>query len=113
MKECAHDYVTYFLKQNKTVEIEMKDTTTRYTNDVIATVAFGIKCDSINEQTNEFYMMGKKATNFSALRGLRFFAFSTFPGFCKVLAIRYYYIYRCLTKQYNFHKYNKSILPKN
>ncbi|KAK9752568.1 Cytochrome P450 [Popillia japonica] len=45
MTECADNYVNYFLKQKNPIEIELKDTTTRYTNDVIATVAFGVTCD--------------------------------------------------------------------
>ncbi|XP_017770118.1 PREDICTED: cytochrome P450 9e2-like [Nicrophorus vespilloides] len=42
--------------------IELKDAYTRYTNDVIATCAFGVKCDSLEHPTNEFYKMGKIVT---------------------------------------------------
>ncbi|KAI4464070.1 cytochrome p450 [Holotrichia oblita] len=87
MTECADEYVKYFLKQKKTVEIELKDTTTRYTNDVIATVAFGVKCDSINEQNNEFYRMGKKTTTFTFARNLIFLLYTMFPQLCKTLKI--------------------------
>ncbi|KAI4464051.1 cytochrome p450 [Holotrichia oblita] len=80
MTECADDYVDYFLKQKQPIEIELKDTTTRYTNDVIATAAFGIKCDSINERDNEFYLMGKKTTVLSVLKLL---LYSMAPGLSK------------------------------
>lgn len=39
----------------------------RYTNDVIASAAFGIKVDSLAEPNNLFYNMGKKVTNFGGL----------------------------------------------
>ncbi|KAI4464076.1 cytochrome p450 [Holotrichia oblita] len=85
MKECADDYVDYFLKQKKPIEIELKDTTTRYTNDVIATAAFGIKCDSINERDNEFYLMGKKTTVLSVLKLL---LYSMAPGLSKAIKLQ-------------------------
>ncbi|KAI4464078.1 cytochrome p450 [Holotrichia oblita] len=88
MTDCADEYVKYFLKQKKTVEIELKDTTTRYTNDVIATVAFGVKCDSINEKDNEFYRMGKKTTTFTFFRTLLFMLYAIVPRFCKAMKVR-------------------------
>ncbi|KAK9752573.1 Cytochrome P450 [Popillia japonica] len=88
MTECADDYVNYFLKQKKPIDIELKDVTTRYTNDIIATAAFGIKCDSINEQTNEFYVMGKKVTTFTLLRSITFFMYSIIPSFCKAINLK-------------------------
>lgn len=84
MTECAEEYVNYFLKQKKAIDIELKDITTRFTNDVIATVAFGAKCDSINEKNNEFYRMGKKTTTFSYFLILKFFLFVMVPKLCKV-----------------------------
>ncbi|CAG9827788.1 unnamed protein product [Diabrotica balteata] len=47
------------------MEIEMKDTFTRFTNDVIATTAFGIKIDSMKNKDNEFFVIGKDITSFS------------------------------------------------
>jgi cytochrome P450 family 9 len=48
--------------------LELKDLYTRHTNDVIATVAFGIGIDSLKQPTNEFYMMGQKAFEIGRLR---------------------------------------------
>ncbi|KAK9752576.1 Cytochrome P450 [Popillia japonica] len=86
--ECADNYVNYFLKQKKPIEIELKDTTTRYTNDVIATVAFGVTCDSINEKENEFYRMGKKTTTFTFLSNMKFLMYSIAPEFCKAINLQ-------------------------
>jgi cytochrome P450 family 9 len=46
----------------------MKNFYTRYTNDVIATTAFGLGVDSLRQPTNEFYMMGQEATSFGAVK---------------------------------------------
>jgi cytochrome P450 family 9 len=64
--------------------VEMKDLFKRYTNDVIATSAFGIGCDSLNNPKNEFYEMGKDLTNFRGLRALIFFGYMMSPKLMKV-----------------------------
>lgn len=68
INECAEKFSDYFVKEcgkENVLSIEMKDAFTRYTNDVIATTAFGIHCDSLNEKTNDFFLTGKKYTTFS------------------------------------------------
>jgi hypothetical protein len=35
---------------------------------VIATTAFGLKVDSLQQPTNKFYMMGQEATNFGLMK---------------------------------------------
>jgi cytochrome P450 family 9 len=60
-------------REGNLLSVEMKDLFTRYTNDVIATSAFGIRCDSLKNPKNEFYEMGKDITNFRGLRALIFF----------------------------------------
>jgi cytochrome P450 family 9 len=53
----------------------MKDLFTRYTNDVIATAAFGVGVDSLMEPSNEFYSMGKEITNLGVVRQLVIFGY--------------------------------------
>jgi cytochrome P450 family 9 len=69
----------------------MKDFFTRYTNDVIATSAFGISCDSLNNPRNEFYEMGKDVTNFGGIRALIFFGYMFSP---KLMKVRTLYTYK-------------------
>jgi len=57
---------------------------TRYTNDVIATAAFGIECDSLSNPKNEFYEMGRDLTNIGGVRALIFFGYSFSPNLMKV-----------------------------
>ncbi|KAJ8916093.1 hypothetical protein NQ315_004459, partial [Exocentrus adspersus] len=73
IKSAAHFVDFFFVNDDEVIELEMKNVFSRYTNDVIANCAFGIKCDSLKEKTNQFYTMGEaltvpKGTN--ALRGL-------------------------------------------
>ncbi|CAG9858208.1 unnamed protein product [Phyllotreta striolata] len=89
MSDCATSLTDYFSKKNQeVVEVEMKDVFTRYTNDVIATTAFGISIDSLKDQTNEFYLMGKQATNFGSFwQRMKFFGFFLAPKLFTLLKI--------------------------
>lgn len=86
--ECAEQFTNYFLNEAQTehgvVTVEMKDIFTRYTNDVIATAAFGIQCDSLQHKENEFYMAGKSSTKFGSLAVLKIIAYILVPRFMKV-----------------------------
>ncbi|KXJ79843.1 hypothetical protein RP20_CCG027716 [Aedes albopictus] len=68
--ECAQSMAAFLVseaKAGKRLEFEMKDTFARFGNDVIATVAFGIKVDSMRDRENDFYMKGKQLLNFQRL----------------------------------------------
>lgn len=89
MKECSKQFSDYYSKQNGTVTVELKDAFTRFTNDVIATTAFGITCDSLENRENEFYTMGKKVTDFTGWKILIFALHAMSPtisnvGICKL-----------------------------
>lgn len=68
-----------FLLPATHIEIDAKDLTTRYANDVIASCAFGMKVDSQTELDNQFYVMGKEASTFKFKQFFIFFAYSCFP----------------------------------
>ncbi|KAF5293613.1 hypothetical protein FQA39_LY03098 [Lamprigera yunnana] len=67
IKECSKQFVDYYSKYDEMVTIEFKDAFSRFANDVIATSAFGIKCDSLKEPNNVFYLMGTEVV--STFRG--------------------------------------------
>nr|XP_023014564.1 cytochrome P450 9e2-like [Leptinotarsa decemlineata] len=78
ISKCTENFVNHFLKKDeKCIEVEMKDTFTRFTNDVIATSAFGVEVDSLEEPNNEFYSKGKKSTTFEGVSKL--FMFIRYP----------------------------------
>lgn len=89
MTECARDFAT-FLSTSSAVnsDMDMKDIFARYTNDVIATCAFGIKVDSMKNPTNKFYAYGKEATSFIGLRSAKFLFLRTFPELSRILGLR-------------------------
>ncbi|XP_037038784.1 probable cytochrome P450 9f2 [Bradysia coprophila] len=65
--EVAESVIQHLLKKvenGEKIDVEMKDFFTRYTNDVIATCAFGLKVNSVAEPENEFYRNGKELMNF-------------------------------------------------
>ncbi|PNF23399.1 Cytochrome P450 9e2 [Cryptotermes secundus] len=76
-------------REGNILAVEMKDLFTRYTNDVIATSAFGISCDSLNNPGNEFYATGRYVTNFSGIRALIFFGYMFSPKLMKLLNIKF------------------------
>uniref|UniRef100_A0A1B0CWX8 Cytochrome n=1 Tax=Lutzomyia longipalpis TaxID=7200 RepID=A0A1B0CWX8_LUTLO len=90
VSECCADTLKYLEKEakdGKPLETDLKDLFTRFTNDVIATSAFGIKVDSLKDKENEFYMYGKSATDFSGINSLKFFSIIQFPKLSKALGI--------------------------
>ncbi|CAO1424464.1 unnamed protein product [Diamesa serratosioi] len=64
-----------------TGQIEIKDTLSRFTIDVIGTVAFGLECNSLTDKNAEFYQMGLKS--FEGINFLRRFTLTTFRNLAK------------------------------
>ncbi|EEZ99187.1 cytochrome P450 9e2 [Tribolium castaneum] len=89
MDECVKQLTEYFKDQKQDViDIELKDIFSRYTTDVIATTAFGIKVDSLRNRNNDFVVSGREFTDFSGLRGLAFFINGSYPRLAKFLNIK-------------------------
>ena len=95
--ECADNFSSYFQDKAKStdrIEVDMKDIFTRFANDVIATAAFGIKCDSINNKDNEFFKMCGKLLKSSALRSpIKLIILGYFPKLARVSTFRILKIY--------------------
>ncbi|XP_045535827.1 cytochrome P450 9e2 [Papilio machaon] len=69
------------------IDVDCKDLTTRYANDVIASCAFGLKVDSHTNRDNEFYKMGKVASTFDFNQLLKFLLLVSWPNISKVLRV--------------------------
>lgn len=87
----SDDFINYFDNHSDiTNMIDVKDAFTRYTNDVIATSAFGISVDSMKNRENEFYLRGKDATNLTGTRRiLKFMAGIIFPRLMRLAGQTY------------------------
>ncbi|KAJ3645738.1 hypothetical protein Zmor_023374 [Zophobas morio] len=92
MSQNGEQFVKYFLQKNQDViEVEMRDVTSRFANDVIANTVFGFECDSLKEHNNEFYTMGKVATDFTNIRTiLVFMGYILLPKLLKLFKVTFF-----------------------
>lgn len=92
VSKCCKEFTEYLYDHpEKFSTIEAKDIFTRYTNDVIATAAFGISVNSLKNPNNEFYMKGADATEFGGLfRLFKFLMFRMSPRFAKMLGLTFF-----------------------
>ncbi|XP_012274075.1 cytochrome P450 9e2-like [Orussus abietinus] len=92
MSKCAAKFADHIALEQKdkpgNKEVDMKTILTKYTNDVIATCAFGIDVDTMKDPKNDFYVLGRKATNFDALMSAKFFLMRIAPWLCKLLDVK-------------------------
>lgn len=90
---CADDVVKHFLakaENGEKINLEMKDFFARYTTDVIATCAFGLKINSFEDENNEFYLNGKILFNFTGFKQAAKFIFTyMMPALARMLDISY------------------------
>lgn len=91
--DCAYDMCEYFKKQAQagvSLNPEIKDIFSKYTNDVIATAAFGISVNSFSNEKNEFFVMAKKmfGTN-NFITGFKILLMKTVPWFMRLLDIQF------------------------
>lgn len=93
MFELMHKSTSAFIKQLNTKlatdgnVIELKDTFTRQTSDIIATCAFGLDVNSMRDRDNEFYQTGKKITNFDGMQGVKLLLFDCIPTIMRLFNI--------------------------
>lgn len=91
MAECAENFAKHFY--DKTTDsiindVELKDILTKYTNDVIASAAFGIKCDSLADDNNIFYKMGRSLTQMGTWIFIKFGLYTALPSLMNFLKVR-------------------------
>ncbi|CAH2269490.1 jg27299 [Pararge aegeria aegeria] len=72
------------------IDVDCKDLTSRYANDVIASCAFGLKVDSHTDENNKFFEMGKNALTFKLKQMIIFFAVSACPALANKLKLTFF-----------------------
>ncbi|XP_004523127.1 probable cytochrome P450 9f2 [Ceratitis capitata] len=92
MNHVADDSAKYLHKlqlegDQEGVELDLKNYATCFTNDVIASTAFGLQVNSFEQKDNTFYKLGKKATTVTWKTTLRFTLFIYCRGLMKLLGI--------------------------
>lgn len=69
--ECADDMTKHFInesKHGKPIRWEMKELCSRYSSDIIASCAFGLKVDSMKDRSNDFFTIGTSSLNFGSMK---------------------------------------------
>lgn len=69
--------------------IEIRDIAARYTTDVIASVAFGVEVNSVDNPNNSFREYGRRFFDLNWRNGLRWLGIFLFPGLMGLLKIRW------------------------
>lgn len=86
---CAEKFANHVANDVKRGKvIDMKEIISRYTNDVVATTAFGIEIDSMRDPKNDFYVLGREALNFDSILSIKFMLGKNFSFFMKLFGIR-------------------------
>ncbi|XP_023247664.1 cytochrome P450 9e2-like [Copidosoma floridanum] len=86
---CADNFSRQFLDLYRDKEeIDTKDAFARYANDVIATCAFGVEVDSLKDRENEFYVTGRRCTDFKNIPLANLVLIKNFPSLSKKLGMR-------------------------
>lgn len=90
MLNCAEDFAKYLAKlPEKEREMELKAMVSKYTNDVIASCAFGINVDSKKDPNNLFYVHGRNSVNFNSSKmAMKFMLYRNMPRLAKMLGVR-------------------------
>ncbi|XP_044262034.1 cytochrome P450 9e2-like [Tribolium madens] len=83
--ECAENFARHF--QDKEQDVEVKDIFSKFTNDVIATAAFGIQINSLKEPNNEFYLMGKSLTSFKGFQLIKLLLAQSLPQIFEIFKL--------------------------
>lgn len=90
--DCSDQVSKHFLEKcldGSKIVLDMKDTFSRFTNDVIATCSFGIQVDSFKHPENDFFTIGKSVTNFNQFfTVIKFMIFRTMPKVANALKLR-------------------------
>lgn len=92
VSECAKDMVSVLLEESKGVDVlnkEFKDLFMRYTTDVIATSAFGLKTNSLRDKDNEFLRAGRNMLQFNGFKSAAKILIQTaFPWLAKAFDLQ-------------------------
>ncbi|XP_054285819.1 cytochrome P450 6a8-like [Macrosteles quadrilineatus] len=89
IEQCVEQLINHVNEQtDKNSVIDVKDVLARFTLDTIATCAFGLESNSLEDRDSEFYHYGVKIFHLSFARQIRRILFAVFPTIMKLSSIR-------------------------
>lgn len=88
--ECAAEFCQFLKNEigNKSVIYDAKDLLQRFSSDTIATCAFGIKINSLQDRNNKFFQTGRIITNFEGLNSVKAFGYLGIPKIMNFFKVR-------------------------
>lgn len=84
----ANDTVKEIVGSTGAKEVDIRDIFNKYSNDIIASCAFGWEMNVLRDGENEFYRQAKHMTHLNTWQWVKFMMFSSFPRLAKILRIR-------------------------
>ncbi|KAL5280671.1 hypothetical protein ACFFRR_004593 [Megaselia abdita] len=87
IKEIAQQASTYLKENDLEKDVNLKDFFSRFSNDVIASTAFGFQINSMKDRDNEFYKIGHEVTTFSGWDVIKFFLIGSFNKLFKLCGL--------------------------
>ncbi|KAF5304088.1 hypothetical protein FQA39_LY01873 [Lamprigera yunnana] len=115
--QCSERFVNHFAKQDGVVTLEVMDAFTKFTNDVTTTCTLGLDCDSLEDERNEFYLIGKEAFDFTGWKVIRFFGNSLSPALVTLLGVKFFnskvrnFFMRITKEVINYREKNNIVRP--
>lgn len=89
MSECSIDFCNFWRQTSSENKMtDMKDIFMRYTNDVIAICAYGIKIDSLRNPDNDLYVYGKEVSNVNFIIVLKSYLHKSLPWLGRIISLR-------------------------
>lgn len=81
ISRCGEQFARFLATRPDPVNspLEFKSTFTRLTNDVIATVAFGLECNAVNDPEENFYKYGQELTSITPMKVILVFGYMLVP----------------------------------
>lgn len=86
VSDCATNLVSN-LEKNESTDVDINDIATRFVNDTVASTAFGIQLNSLEDKDNEFYLIGRDLLEVKGSRFLKMLGFAIFPKVMKIFNI--------------------------
>ncbi|KAK4873821.1 hypothetical protein RN001_013181 [Aquatica leii] len=85
--ECGEELLSYLRQHNKTAVIDLKETFSKLSCNILAKTMLGVTCNCFEEPLPKLYYMGNEINDFSGIKFVRMFAMSISRTLTKLLGI--------------------------
>lgn len=120
IKECADRFTDHFAakcQKDEVMEFEMYDIYKRFTVDMIGSCAFGVECNSLDNEKDEFFLRGKDIGTFRGIRSIKSMGFFIIPKIMRFFKVRMFsaeeirFFYNIVSSTIEFREKHNVIRP--